>query len=487
MNDDNINTISIEDNVQYDDILQAAAQVFNNSHFRSGQLALSTTPEMLKLLNSPIASAHPHYKAFREVSKLIMVEEAMRQQNVDSIDDVKGLAEEDHKKPAETAIRQIYNGSRKEIYRKAYQGIVSALGYKDVALNALLDMDKPVFEDPEEKKEKPKFPPLPKRTIQPKNKPLSDRAIATLDAKAQEDAIAELNTIISGALKRKSSLKRDHIAETFIEIYNASIKKPKLRYALPKGIKGNSRITLEDLLTEDPKNNENVEKGARKRHITKPRQILAYVLQSLLIDGKDSGPSIGAYIGNRDHTTILYSRRVVIQKLKDKDAYTQDIILNLAKALNLSQTFTDKLVLGQYDQKYKKENKANWWELALNPPENLKLTEETREKLAFSIQKHWDNATINAQEELKTHISSKNETLNDFFKTAALYIQHRVNFEKVASKSSITPSKYEAMPAFSSVIDALHNNFEFNFAVLNSMQENDFNRQERDLVLNEPP
>lgn len=72
----------------------------------------------------------------------------------------------------------------------------------------------------------------------------------------------------------------------------------------------------------------------RKNKIVRPRQVLMYLLSSMTVM---STPQIGALLGGRDHSTIIYGRRLIDRMLADGIEPETTKLVNRALALAKAQ------------------------------------------------------------------------------------------------------------------------------------------------------
>jgi len=79
-------------------------------------------------------------------------------------------------------------------------------------------------------------------------------------------------------------------------------------------------ISIEDLIG-----------GCRKKDLAEPRQIVMYLMREEL---KNSYPTIGQEIGNRDHTTAMHAYTKISNIINQDEKINQDIKLIKEKLYN---------------------------------------------------------------------------------------------------------------------------------------------------------
>lgn len=134
-----------------------------------------------------------------------------------------------------------------------------------------------------------------KTKLQEKNCSLPENVIDLIANKAQRN-FRELEGVLNRILFYQNTKNYNISIEVTEEIINEMLQQP-IKNVNPnqiiKGVADHFEITINDLIGP-----------SRKKNLVVPRQIAIYLLRDVL---KMSYPSIGEKLGNRDHTTALYS------------------------------------------------------------------------------------------------------------------------------------------------------------------------------------
>ncbi|MCK4919226.1 MAG: chromosomal replication initiator protein DnaA, partial [Candidatus Pacebacteria bacterium] len=109
--------------------------------------------------------------------------------------------------------------------------------------------------------------------------------------------------------------------KTTTNILASTISQPIKKAITPKDI---LKIVSEFY---DVSNNELIMKN-RKKEIVKPRQIAMYLMRSEI---KSSFPSIGTWIGGRDHTTAMHAFEKISKEMEVDKTIEQEINLLIEK------------------------------------------------------------------------------------------------------------------------------------------------------------
>jgi len=112
--------------------------------------------------------------------------------------------------------------------------------------------------------------------------------------------------------------------EKTTEILSQIISQPIKKATTPKDILRNVSsfygVSLEDLKSR-----------SRKNEIVKPRQIAMYLMRSEI---KSSFPSIGSWLGGRDHTTAMHAHDKISKEIENDKIIEQEIHLIIEKIYN---------------------------------------------------------------------------------------------------------------------------------------------------------
>lgn len=108
------------------------------------------------------------------------------------------------------------------------------------------------------------------------------------------------------------------------EILSQIISQPLKKATTPKDILKNVSsfygVSLDDLKSR-----------SRKNEIVKPRQIAMYLMRSEI---KSSFPSIGSWLGGRDHTTAMHAHEKISKKIENDQVIEQEIRLIIERIYN---------------------------------------------------------------------------------------------------------------------------------------------------------
>ncbi len=108
------------------------------------------------------------------------------------------------------------------------------------------------------------------------------------------------------------------------EILSQIISQPLKKATTPKDILKNVSsfygVSLDDLKSR-----------SRKNEVVKPRQIAMYLMRSEI---KSSFPSIGSWLGGRDHTTAMHAHEKISQKIENDKVIEQEIHLIIERIYN---------------------------------------------------------------------------------------------------------------------------------------------------------
>ena len=129
-----------------------------------------------------------------------------------------------------------------------------------------------------------------------------------------------LNTIIANCELKKEYPDLDKTKEILAQI----ISQPITKATTPKDILKNTAsfygVSLDDLKSR-----------SRKNEIVKPRQIAMYLMRSEI---KSSFPSIGSWLGGRDHTTAMHAYEKISKEIENDKIIEQEVHLIIERIYN---------------------------------------------------------------------------------------------------------------------------------------------------------
>ena len=129
-----------------------------------------------------------------------------------------------------------------------------------------------------------------------------------------------LNRIIAICELNNSYPDIEKTTEILAQIISQPIKKATTPKDILKNVSSFYGVSLEDLKSR-----------SRKNEIVKPRQIAMYLMRSEI---KSSFPSIGSWLGGRDHTTAMHAHDKISKEIENNKVVEQEIHLIIERIYN---------------------------------------------------------------------------------------------------------------------------------------------------------
>jgi chromosomal replication initiator protein len=129
-----------------------------------------------------------------------------------------------------------------------------------------------------------------------------------------------LNRIIAICELNNSYPDLDKTTEILEQIISQPIKKATTPKDIIKNVSSFYGVALDDLKSR-----------SRKTEIVKPRQIAMYLMRSEI---KSSFPSIGSWLGGRDHTTAMHAHEKISKEIENDKIIEQEIQLIIERIYN---------------------------------------------------------------------------------------------------------------------------------------------------------
>jgi len=129
-----------------------------------------------------------------------------------------------------------------------------------------------------------------------------------------------LNTIIATCELKNDYPDLDKTKEILAQIISQPIKKATTPKDIIKHTSSFYGVALDDLKSR-----------SRKNEIVKPRQIAMYLMRSEI---KSSFPSIGSWLGGRDHTTAMHAYEKISKEIENDKIIEQEVRLIIEKIYN---------------------------------------------------------------------------------------------------------------------------------------------------------
>ncbi|MCK5123312.1 MAG: chromosomal replication initiator protein DnaA [Candidatus Pacebacteria bacterium] len=129
-----------------------------------------------------------------------------------------------------------------------------------------------------------------------------------------------LNTIMATCELKNDYPDLDRTKEILSQIISQPIKKATTPKDILKHTSSFYGVALDDLKSR-----------SRKNEIVKPRQIAMYLMRSEI---KSSFPSIGSWLGGRDHTTAMHAYDKISKEIENDKTIEQEIRLIIEKIYN---------------------------------------------------------------------------------------------------------------------------------------------------------
>jgi len=129
-----------------------------------------------------------------------------------------------------------------------------------------------------------------------------------------------LNRIIATCELDNSYPSIEKTTEVLSQIISQPIKKATTPKDILKNVSSFYGVALDDLKSK-----------SRKNEIVKPRQIAMYLMRSEI---KSSFPSIGSWLGGRDHTTAMHAHNKISKEVENDKIIEQEIRLIIEKIYN---------------------------------------------------------------------------------------------------------------------------------------------------------
>jgi len=129
-----------------------------------------------------------------------------------------------------------------------------------------------------------------------------------------------LNRIIATCELDNSYPDIEKTTEILSQIISQPIKKATTPKDILKNVSSFYGVSLDDLKSK-----------SRKNEIVKPRQIAMYLMRNEI---KSSFPSIGSWLGGRDHTTAMHAHDKISKEIENDKTIEQEIRLIIEKIYN---------------------------------------------------------------------------------------------------------------------------------------------------------
>jgi chromosomal replication initiator protein len=129
-----------------------------------------------------------------------------------------------------------------------------------------------------------------------------------------------LNRIIAICELNNSYPSIDKTTEILAQVISQPIKKATTPKDILKNVSAFYGVSIDDLKNK-----------SRKNEIVKPRQIAMYLMRSEI---KSSFPSIGSWLGGRDHTTAMHAHEKISREIENNKVIEQEIHLIVERIYN---------------------------------------------------------------------------------------------------------------------------------------------------------